>query len=239
MTDNTTCSKDGCEKPTHSKGMCQSHYRTAMRLERNGGERKKPGPAPDPSKPRSRHGEARKREGSGRTRNVLGGTCQNGHLLTEGTSKVATNGSLICKVCRANAQRRHLGKPESDSIGTWNKDKTTCPKGHPYDYVHPTTGSRRCTTCHAEYSRAYMLKTLYDLTPDQFAQMLEDQGNACAACRVEYDGKFKVDHDHSTGAVRGILCNGCNIALGHSYENPTTLRALADYVEHFSETPTS
>ena len=48
------CSKEGCPKLLHSRGLCQSHYRTALRLTRNGG-RKVPGPAPDPAKVRSRH----------------------------------------------------------------------------------------------------------------------------------------------------------------------------------------
>jgi hypothetical protein len=48
------CGKETCEKLVHSRGLCQTHYRTALRLTRNGG-RKAPGPAPDPSKVRSRH----------------------------------------------------------------------------------------------------------------------------------------------------------------------------------------
>jgi hypothetical protein len=48
------CGKPGCPKLVHSRGLCQTHYRTALRLTRNGG-RKVPGPAPDPKKVRSRH----------------------------------------------------------------------------------------------------------------------------------------------------------------------------------------
>lgn len=48
------CAKEGCDKLFHSRKLCQTHYRTALRLTRNGG-RKVPGPAPDPTKVRSRH----------------------------------------------------------------------------------------------------------------------------------------------------------------------------------------
>jgi hypothetical protein len=48
------CGKESCNKLSHSRGLCQAHYRTALRLTRNGG-RKVPGPAPDPTKVRSRH----------------------------------------------------------------------------------------------------------------------------------------------------------------------------------------
>jgi recombination endonuclease VII len=40
-----------------------------------------------------------------------------------------------------------------------------------------------------------------------------------------------LDHDHATGVVRGLLCRGCNCALGFMKEDPSRIRALADYIE--------
>lgn len=57
---------------------------------------------------------------------------------------------------------------------------------------------------------------------------------ACEACGLEEDKngrKFCIDHDHSTGLVRGLLCGGCNSALGHAFDDPSILRQLADYLE--------
>lgn len=48
------CGRLECETPIHARGLCQTHYRTALRLTRTGG-RKVPGPAPEPSRVRSRH----------------------------------------------------------------------------------------------------------------------------------------------------------------------------------------
>jgi Recombination endonuclease VII len=64
------------------------------------------------------------------------------------------------------------------------------------------------------------------LTQEQFDRLLEVQGHACAMCHEPFDGGqlIHVDHDHaccqkrnrSCGkCVRGLLCRGCNIALGH------------------------
>lgn len=43
--------------------------------------------------------------------------------------------------------------------------------------------------------------------------------------------KICVDHCHDSGVVRGALCWTCNVALGHLKDNPSRIRALADYAE--------
>ena len=45
-----------------------------------------------------------------------------------------------------------------------------------------------------------------------------------------YGGHLFVDHEHSTGVVRGLLCTNCNTMLGHAKDNPDTLRAGIDYL---------
>lgn len=40
------------------------------------------------------------------------------------------------------------------------------------------------------------------------------------------------DHNHATGAARGILCRNCNLAIGHMHDNPEKLRAAALYLEN-------
>lgn len=77
--------------------------------------------------------------------------------------------------------------------------------------------------------REYQLRTLYGLTTEQFEAMREAQNDRCAIC----DKKFKrpyVDHDHTTGEVRGLLCNGCNMGLGQM-ERPGFLAACTQYLE--------
>lgn len=57
----------------------------------------------------------------------------------------------------------------------------------------------------------------------------------CDVCGVSKsgvsNGGLRLDHDHSTGRVRGLLCNGCNTAVGYARENSKTLRSLADYLD--------
>ena len=56
------------------------------------------------------------------------------------------------------------------------------------------------------------------MSAEQFDALLAAQGGRCALCqRFEPGGRwgrFHVDHCHQTGQIRGILCHGCNVALG-------------------------
>lgn len=69
----------------------------------------------------------------------------------------------------------------------------------------------------------------YGLTPEDHARMLEAQGYVCALCGKPPKGRqLAVDHDHSTGVVRGLLCSPCNTGLGKLGDSIEGLeRALA------------
>ncbi len=69
--------------------------------------------------------------------------------------------------------------------------------------------------------------------------MLASQNGKCAICgTTEPAGRgFCVDHCHTTGAVRSILCHHCNAALGHLKEDLTIIDALANYVQVHTDRP--
>lgn len=71
----------------------------------------------------------------------------------------------------------------------------------------------RKRTYSAENKRRWQLKTRYKLTPEAVDKLRAKQGGTCALCPEPLE-KFHVDHDHNTGAVRGLLCHRCNIRLG-------------------------
>jgi len=89
---------------------------------------------------------------------------------------------------------------------------------------------------HSRASLKHYLKKRYDLTVEQYEQMLEDQNHRCAICREpETQGRrLAVDHDHSTGKVRSLLCQSCNTAIGKLKDDPELIRRAAEYVEHHS-----
>lgn len=65
-----------------------------------------------------------------------------------------------------------------------------------------------------ERKREMNLASRYGLTPQQVEQMKLDQNSSCAICGAPLTEKNqRIDHDHVTGKVRGLLCHECNIKL--------------------------
>ncbi len=81
-------------------------------------------------------------------------------------------------------------------------------------------------------ARRRKFKRKYNMTIEDYDQMLTAQHGLCAIC--EKPKKFKrlfVDHDHTTGAVRGLLCFKCNTGLGGFEDSLTLLNKAAAYLE--------
>lgn len=80
------------------------------------------------------------------------------------------------------------------------------------------------------------LKRKFGLTLDDYNELLEQQGGACAICGgFPKKRRLCVDHDHETGEVRALLCTSCNGSL-HVLENPLILKSMTDYLtQHRTE----
>lgn len=79
------------------------------------------------------------------------------------------------------------------------------------------------------YKKRNYLMRRYGLTEEAFRALLRGQGDKCAIC-VLPDRDWVVDHDHRTGAVRGILCRQCNLGLGGFRDSPDSLMNAARYL---------
>lgn len=79
--------------------------------------------------------------------------------------------------------------------------------------------------------RKTKLKMNYGMTLADFDALLLKQGDVCAICFGPKGARqWHVDHDHKTGAVRGILCNNCNTGLGLFKENQVSLARAIEYL---------
>ncbi len=79
------------------------------------------------------------------------------------------------------------------------------------------------------------LKRRYGITLDDYDRILVLQNNKCAICNSTSSGKknnkyFVVDHCHTTGKIRGLLCHGCNVGMGHLQDDVELLEKAIAYL---------
>ena len=94
-----------------------------------------------------------------------------------------------------------------------------------------------CPSCAAH---ARTLHTKYKITLAEYWRIFTAQGGKCAACQNPASrsprGLLYVDHCHATGKIRGLLCHGCNSALGHAKDRINVLLGLVQYLRNHSNT---
>ena len=86
-----------------------------------------------------------------------------------------------------------------------------------------------------EYALSQRLRRL-GLDPLWYHNQLAIQAYACAICQTRDPGgrskyRFHIDHCHTTGKIRGLLCKRCNSVLGEMKDSPNLLRRAANYLE--------
>jgi len=98
---------------------------------------------------------------------------------------------------------------------------------------------------HRKRCAAYALKWQYGLSVEQYDALLERQNYVCAICSQPETYRRKgwpirplsVDHDHDTGAVRGLLCQACNFGLGSFMDDTCRLGQAIAYLERHKADP--
>lgn len=105
-----------------------------------------------------------------------------------------------------------------------------------------------CVNCANEYRRQWKeehplearlkeressLKKLYKLTIEAWDKLFEAQNSCCKICKSPDSGGkgWNTDHDHLTNQVRGILCQNCNLLLGHSKDDIHILETAIEYLK--------
>lgn len=82
-------------------------------------------------------------------------------------------------------------------------------------------------------TQKYRLKREYGMTLEAYNQMFQKQNGKCALCFIhqsELDRALSVDHNHSTKAIRGLLCHTCNRAIGLFNDDPSKLQRAIHYL---------
>jgi len=88
-----------------------------------------------------------------------------------------------------------------------------------------------CKACCSEWKREQNFKVRYKISIEEYEQMLVFQDKKCQICEELLEPKKTVvDHCHTSGNVRGLLCYNCNNAIGFLKENIRAALKLIDYI---------
>jgi len=135
-----------------------------------------------------------------------------------------------CTHCKEAKPREafHARRGARDGLSSWCKDCKREQQRSLYDdpqYLKASIARLQAWTRrkhHARYTRGK-----HGLTIEE-ARIRVNEAGCCALCSSR--DTLRIDHDHSTGAIRGVLCNKCNLGLGMFKDDPEVLEAAAHYV---------
>lgn len=88
------------------------------------------------------------------------------------------------------------------------------------------------------HNKGLYLKFMYGITIDEYETLLKKQECKCNICQInmsEFTKALHVDHDHTTGKVRGLLCENCNRGLGMFKDNIEFLLAAIIYLNNHKD----
>jgi len=227
------CTVDECQSEAYVRGMCNAHYR---RVRRNGS-------TDEPRRPPT-IGEPCSIEGCTGA-HLAKGLCVKHYQRTVkyGTTDLPVREIQICSnfECSKKAFARgmcpgHYGSSRTDEP----RDCKVCGRTQPE--VSFNGYRKMCNACSYRANKTMYresnLRRNYGIDLAEFERIFDLQSRCCAICKSSTSNgrsdKFHVDHDHETGKVRGVLCRGCNLAIGHLKENSTSARDLADYLDSHS-----
>jgi hypothetical protein len=99
-------------------------------------------------------------------------------------------------------------------------------------YKHDRHLRQKEDPTYRQRARSRRLKNKYGITAEEYATMLNAQGGGCKLCfRAPGSRPLHVDHCHTTGVVRGLLCHQCNWYLGTVDKDPGILNRITAYRE--------
>lgn len=95
----------------------------------------------------------------------------------------------------------------------------------------------RCKACASLAAHSARVQKVYDITPEEYEGLMVLQGRVCFIChRKPLSKRLAVDHDHTSGRVRGLLCadqeRGCNHAIIGNIKDLDMARRVVLYLEH-------
>lgn len=127
-----------------------------------------------------------------------------------------------CNICK-------ISKPFSEF------SKSCAPRGDGYQYTCKpcnTAEKRKWRVENQNKSRNTKYLKKFGITLEKVIDMLKKQGDRCGICGVTLTlgSKTHLDHDHTTGSIRGVLCQKCNHGIGLFNDSTKILKSAIMYL---------
>ena len=133
----------------------------------------------------------------------------------------------ICSKCKTEKPLKAFSKCKPRKDGFHDKCKA-CNKVD-NDKSNPVHNPKN-----ADYRRERDLRIKYDMTVEDYNEMLQAQDGVCAICfHVNANGdRLAVDHCHDSLENRGLLCRSCNGGIGYFKEDVVYLASAIEYLNN-------
>jgi hypothetical protein len=163
-------------------------------------------------------------------------TCDGAHKKARYLAYVSKPGVLAAKRARERAYYAKNKDRLTELKRAWcasNKDKTV-QRSAAYRAANKDKlreASKRWRDQNRSLISEKRIAKMYGVSPSEMQRMRDEQGDACAICRAPGGSLgLCVDHDHATGAVRGLLCQTCNKGLGCFSDSVENISRAATYL---------
>lgn len=146
------------------------------------------------------------------------------------------DGKKRCCACKQYLSVKKFGKNKNNTDGLTISCTNCRHLWYNANREKMKTVSREWRKTHPGYQKVVGLKYKYNLTADEYQVLLTKQNNVCAICASQLVGlgsrQTNVDHNHTTGKVRELLCSRCNVGLAYIEDNEFCLKAMVYLEKH-------
>lgn len=145
-----------------------------------------------------------------------------------------------CKVCMTNKVLEYRGGRRFKTAKRNNTHKECRSCGQ----INIVLGSKKsyCDDCISEKGYARNIKLRFNMSLDDYNNMVAKQGGVCAICKTNPENKrLSIDHDHNCcpgqytcgKCIRSLICHRCNMVLGQINDDISILKSMTDYLQNF------